>query len=223
MRLTIFGASGRTGRQLLTQALAAGHTVTAVARDPARLPLRHQRLKVLVADVLDPAAITPAVAGADDTFYLLQVRAGATLSRSPPVPDRLVRHEQFDQADAARTRRFDLDDDSAINGKPMDMGRIDQTVPQDTTEVWEVTNRSGNLHTFHVHGVQFKVVEQAGAPTPTLAGWKDSVFVPPDSTTRLLVRFTGYADPAVPYMFHCHLLEHEDNGMMGQFVVVQPG
>jgi blue copper oxidase len=105
----------------------------------------------------------------------------------------------------------------------MDMGRIDQPVTLDTTELWEVVNRSGNLHTFHVHGVQFKLVEQAGAPPPTLAGWKDSVFVPPGSTTRLLVRFTDYTDPAMPYMFHCHLLEHEDNGMMGQFVVVQPG
>jgi blue copper oxidase len=163
------------------------------------------------------------LAGADDTFDLLQVRAAAGLTPSPPVPARLVRHQQLDQADAAQTRRFDLNDDDAINGQSMDMGRIDQTVALDTTEVWEVTNRSGNLHTFHVHGVQFKVAEQAGAPPPTLAGWKDSVFIPPDSTTRLLVRFTGYADPALPYMFHCHLLQHEDDGMMGQFVVVQPG
>jgi blue copper oxidase len=163
------------------------------------------------------------LAGADDTFDLLQVRAAAGLTPSPPVPARLVRHQQLDQADAAQTRRFDLNDDDAINGMPMDMGRIDQIVALDTTEVWEVTNRSGNLHTFHVHGVQFKVAEQAGAPPPTLAGWKDSVFIPPDSTTRLLVRFTGYADPALPYMFHCHLLQHEDDGMMGQFVVVQPG
>jgi FtsP/CotA-like multicopper oxidase with cupredoxin domain len=159
-------------------------------------------------------------AGADDTFELLQVRAGAKLAPSPPVPPRLVRHERLNRADAATTRRFELDDDSAINGRPMDMGRIDQAVTVDTTELWEVVNRSGNLHTFHVHGVQFKVVEQAGAPPPTLAGWKDSVFIPPASTTRLLVRFTGYTDPAVPYMFHCHLLEHEDNGMMGQVVVV---
>jgi putative NADH-flavin reductase len=65
MRLTIFGASGQTGRRLVEQALAAGHTVTAVVRDPTRFLVRHQRLQVLVADVLDPAAIQPAVAGAD--------------------------------------------------------------------------------------------------------------------------------------------------------------
>jgi putative NADH-flavin reductase len=71
MRLTIFGASGQTGRHLLTQALAAGHAVTAVVRDPTRLPIRHQRLKLVVADVLDPAAIQPAVAGADAVISAL--------------------------------------------------------------------------------------------------------------------------------------------------------
>jgi putative NADH-flavin reductase len=71
MRLTIFGASGQTGRHLLTQALDAGHDVTAVVRDPTRLPLRHQRLQVLAADVLDSAAIAPAVAGADAVLSAL--------------------------------------------------------------------------------------------------------------------------------------------------------
>jgi putative NADH-flavin reductase len=71
MRLTIFGASGKTGRHLLEQALAAGYDVTAVVRDPTRLPLRHQRLTVVTADVLDPAAIAPAVAGADAVLSAL--------------------------------------------------------------------------------------------------------------------------------------------------------
>jgi FtsP/CotA-like multicopper oxidase with cupredoxin domain len=106
----------------------------------------------------------------------------------------------------------------------MDLGRIDLTVTVGTTEVWEVANRSGNPHNVHVHGVQFNVASYLGGPPPPhLAGWKDTVFIPPDGTVRLLVQFPGYADPTVPYMFHCHLLQHEDNGMMGQFVVVQPG
>jgi putative NADH-flavin reductase len=71
MRLTVFGASGQTGRHLLTQALDAGHDVTAVVRDRTRLPLHHQRLQVVTADVLDPAAIQPAVAGADAVISTL--------------------------------------------------------------------------------------------------------------------------------------------------------
>jgi FtsP/CotA-like multicopper oxidase with cupredoxin domain len=163
-------------------------------------------------------------AGADDTFDLLQLRAGATLTASPPVPDRLATHQPLSPAPATTTRRLELNGSSRINGQSMDLGRIDQAVTVDTTEMWEVANRSGNLHNFHVHGVQFQVLEyQGAAPPPHLAGWKDTVFLPTGATTRLQVRFTRYSDPALPYMFHCHLLRHEDNGMMGQLVVVQPG
>jgi blue copper oxidase len=163
-------------------------------------------------------------AGADDAFDLLQLRAAATLTPSPPVPDRLVRHQRLGEAEAATTRRLELNGSSRINGLRMELDRIDQTVTVGTTEVWEVTNRSGNPHNFHVHGVQFKVSDQTGAGPPSaLTGWKDTVFLPPGGTVRLLVQMPGYSDPATPYMFHCHLLQHEDNGMMGQFVVVQPG
>ena len=75
-----------------------------------------------------------------------------------------------------------------------------------------------------MHGAQFVVERIDGAaPPPELAGWKDTVFLPSDVRADLLVRFTGYTDPDLPFMFHCHLLRHEDRGMMGQFVVVQPG
>jgi FtsP/CotA-like multicopper oxidase with cupredoxin domain len=140
-------------------------------------------------------------AGGDDSFDLLQVRAGAEPTRSPEVPPRLARHARLDQDQAARTRRFELDGGSAINGRPMDMGRIDQAVTVNTIEVWEVANRSGNLHNFHVHDVQFKVVDHAGGPPPpTAAGWKDTVVVPPGATLRLVVRFTDYTDPASPHL-----------------------
>jgi len=75
-KLTVFGASGGTGRQLVEQALAAGRDVEAVVRDPARLPLRHARLTVTVADVLDPRAIEPAVADADAVLSALGPRKG---------------------------------------------------------------------------------------------------------------------------------------------------
>lgn len=66
MQLTIIGATGGTGTCLVEQALAAGHEVTAVVRDPARLAVpAHERLQTVTADVMDPAAIIPAVAGAD--------------------------------------------------------------------------------------------------------------------------------------------------------------
>jgi FtsP/CotA-like multicopper oxidase with cupredoxin domain len=72
--------------------------------------------------------------------------------------------------------------------------------------------------------VQFVVLTVDGRRPPwALRGWKDTVYVPPDTTVRVLTRFEDHADPDHPYMFHCHVLQHEDDGMMGQFVVVVPG
>jgi hypothetical protein len=72
-------------------------------------------------------------AGADDTFDLLQVRAGATLAPSPPVPDRLANHQRLEAAAATKTRRLEVNGSGRINGQSMDPGRIDQAVTADTT------------------------------------------------------------------------------------------
>jgi FtsP/CotA-like multicopper oxidase with cupredoxin domain len=61
-----------------------------------------------------------------------------------------------------------------------------------------------------------------GAPPPELSGWKDTIYLPPHTPVRVIARFADYADPNAAYMFHCHVLFHEDHGMMGQFVVVDP-
>ncbi|WP_036504913.1 NAD(P)-dependent oxidoreductase [Nocardia aobensis] len=73
MRITIFGANGPTGRQLTAQALAAGHQVAAVTRQPGEFPLRHDRLEVIGADVLDPGAVDTAVKGRDAVLSALGV------------------------------------------------------------------------------------------------------------------------------------------------------
>jgi len=84
MRITIFGATGGTGRHLVQQALDAGHTVTAVVRDPARLPIEFGDLEIVSADVFDPAALEPAVSGADRVIYAL----GAKPNAKTPVRSR---------------------------------------------------------------------------------------------------------------------------------------
>ncbi|MEU7607457.1 multicopper oxidase domain-containing protein, partial [Streptomyces sp. NPDC041003] len=90
-------------------------------------------------------------------------------------------------------------------------------------ETWTLRNDDGMPHNFHVHDVQFRILDINGAaPPPPLRGPKDTVFVPSGSTVRIALRFDGPADPDTPYMYHCHLLYHEDKGMMGQFVVVDP-
>jgi putative NADH-flavin reductase len=71
MKLTIFGASGRTGRPLVEQALAQGHDVVAFVRDPAKLPIQHERLTVAQGDVADAAAVEDAIAGSDAVLSAL--------------------------------------------------------------------------------------------------------------------------------------------------------
>lgn len=71
MRLVVFGASGRTGRLLVEQALEAGHDVTAFVRDPAKLPVQHPRLKIIQGDALDAAKVEAAIAGADAVLSVL--------------------------------------------------------------------------------------------------------------------------------------------------------
>lgn len=122
------------------------------------------------------------------------------------------------------TRTFSLSSARSINGSTMEHDRVDEVVTLGDTEVWEVSNDHGSPHSFHVHDVQFQVLDLDGAePPPELSGWKDTVFVPPRGRMRLIMAFTDYADPQWPYMYHCHVLRHEDDGMMGQFVVVEEG
>lgn len=161
--------------------------------------------------------------GGDDTFDLLEVRAAGDLAASEPLRDRIADDELPDPDDAVTTRQFELQGSSRINGERMDPSRVDTVVAVDTTEIWEVTNGSGNPHNFHVHDVQFRVVDYDGEPPPPrLAGPKDTVFLPPGTTARLAAHFSDYTDPTTPYMLHCHVLRHEDNGMMAQFTVVEP-
>ena len=161
--------------------------------------------------------------GGDDTFDIVQLLGADGLEESPVLPSQLTPIDQPDLADAATTRPFSLQGHE-INGQEIDMGRIDAVVTEGTTEIWEITNEHGNAHSFHPHLIHFAVLDIAGVPPPPeLAGWKDTIYVPPHTTIRIIARFEGHADPDTPYMFHCHMLAHEDDGMMGQYLVVEPG
>lgn len=170
--------------------------------------------------------VVPFAMGGNDAFDVLELRAADELAPSPEPawePSVHAAQDALHEDEAAVTRTFELDD-RQINGRRMDMGRIDEVVAEGDTEIWEVRSIVPMPHSFHVHDVQFRVLTVDGdAPPPELAGPKDTVYLEPNRTYRLLMRFDDYTDPDVPYMFHCHMLLHEDEGMMGQFVVVGPG
>jgi FtsP/CotA-like multicopper oxidase with cupredoxin domain len=86
------------------------------------------------------------------------------------------------------------------------------------TQLWTVTNTSKWSHPLHLHGYFFQVLDEHGAPVHPMA-WKDTVDIPFDKTVRLLVR---YDDRAGSWMFHCHILDHAEVGLMGSVRVGPP-
>jgi len=162
-------------------------------------------------------------------FEVLDIRPNAQRAKSPEIPERLINLDQPDPTKAVRTRRFVLEMSGmmmmdggsfTINGKTMDMNRIDETVRVNTTEIWQIENTSMMPHPLHIHDVQFRILERNGVPpAPGEMGLKDTVVVSPRESVKLLLSFSDYTDQDRAYMYHCHILEHEDAGMMGQFVV----
>ncbi|MBL0328552.1 MAG: multicopper oxidase domain-containing protein [Bacteroidetes bacterium] len=110
-----------------------------------------------------------------------------------------------------------------INEQEFHMDSINIVTYLNDIEIWELTNSTMVAHPFHIHDIEFYVLDINGLPPPPeYQGLKDVILVKPNDTVRFITQFTTFADPAVPYMYHCHLLHHEDDGMMGTFLVIDP-
>ncbi|MCD9017989.1 multicopper oxidase family protein [Parachryseolinea silvisoli] len=109
----------------------------------------------------------------------------------------------------------------SINGKIFEMDRVDETVSAGTTEIWEFDNLAGDeIHPMHIHGVQFQVLERMGARNKVIAsekGWKDTILLMPGEKVRVIMTFPNYTGV---FVFHCHNLEHEDDGMMLNYKII---
>jgi len=144
------------------------------------------------------------------------------------VPDSLAVQKRLQESDAALNRFVVFC--SAVPGSSLgpfllndssfNMERIDFTIPVNQTEIWTIHNQTVVAHPFHVHGFQFYILDRYGSPVgPEEMGRKDMVMVGVNESLRIITKFSDFADSIMPYMFHCHILTHEDEGMMGQFVV----
>ena len=105
-----------------------------------------------------------------------------------------------------------------INGRSFDIARTDLAVPPGVVEIWRFVNATGMAHPMHVHGVRMSLLSRDGsAPAAYEQGLRDTFVVDAMQTVTMAVQ-TPTSASAVPLMFHCHILEHEDAGMMGQFI-----
>ena len=149
----------------------------------------------------------------------------------PPVPD--LREAQIDGTRTVVFADADSDDPDAqftINGQFYDHARIDTTVTLGTTEEWTIQNTSRELHVFHIHQTDFQVTEIDGESVP-FTGYQDTVSLPfakkkrgtlVPGEVKVIIPFTN---PVIAgqFVYHCHIVQHADQGMMANIQVVPPG
>ena len=162
---------------------------------------------------------------------VMQININRTSVGVTTIPTKLKKLVKYRASEAVRTRSFLLNTvgggmmgQMAINGKAMNINRIDNIVPVNDTEIWSIRNTMNLEHNFHIHAIHFTILERNGSParvSENEKGYKDVVRIPPNSSVKLIIKMKDYIDPKNGYMYHCHFLEHEDDGMMGQFTVVQ--
>ncbi|MDP2412732.1 multicopper oxidase family protein [Daejeonella sp.] len=162
-------------------------------------------------------------------FKILKFKINRTVSDSFSVPVSLSSIGTVSPTSSSKTRNFllsamkmggsmNMTGMHRINGKTYDKSRIDETVAANTTEIWVFDNSQGDEpHPMHMHGVHFQVWERSGGRgqlIPSESGWKDTVLVLPGEIVKILIPFSTLTGV---FVFHCHNLEHEDDGMMLQY------
>ena len=167
-------------------------------------------------------------------FELIDITVSAqTASPITTIPATLATFTPIPEASANITRSLtftsaggmgDLAGPFLINGATFDMSVMNYTIPLDNIEIWSLTNQTPIAHPFHIHDVQFFILDINGnPPPPELQGFNDVVLVPGGmGNVRFIAQFSDHANDSIPYMYHCHMLTHEDMGMMGQFLVTNP-
>ncbi|MCE3260260.1 MAG: hypothetical protein K0S12_1901 [Bacteroidetes bacterium] len=164
-------------------------------------------------------------------FNILQLQVVASTSNAvTTIPSTLTILSPWStgQASITRTLTFSpqvmgpsqsVNGPFVINNTSFNMNVVNYTIPFNNIEIWELNNQTAIAHPFHIHDIQFYIVDINGAAPPAnLQGRKDVVLVPAQQTVRFITKFETFCD-TVPYMYHCHMLKHEDDGMMGQFNV----
>ena len=225
--------NGSQGR--IYQLSVAGGDMTKIASDGGYLasPVAIEQLTLAPGDRAEIVVNVGSESAAlvDGTFgRVLELRPNGSASGAGMLPERLASIERISESEITVDRIFNMGDARnfwefdaswAINGVQFDMNRIDARVQLGATERWTLTSDDGQ-HVFHPHQIQFQILSINGEPPPPEeSGWEDSVLVNDEREVVIAARFHTYAAEDIPYMFHCHILDHEDLGMMGQFLIVE--
>jgi len=241
---TQFWRIGNVGADIYYRIKLDGHILYELARDGNR----HTRLVPFDEIVMPPGSRTEVLVqggppglyqfrtlyydqGADGDQYPEVPLATLISEGQPEDPILLPTQEQFppvldlrtQQIANSRTFVFSENPDTGqfyINGQQFDANRIDAQVPLGTVEEWTIQNVANEEHVFHIHQLDFQVTEINGKAVP-FVGHQDIVNLPVGSTVKILIPFTN---PVIvgKFVFHCHIVSHEDAGMMATVLVVNP-
>jgi spore coat protein A, manganese oxidase len=182
-----------------------------------------------------------------DSFELMQFKVGAARVPDPSaLPANLRAVPRILESSAVQTRRLTLDESvnnvaestgMLLNNTPWHMPITERPV-LGTTEIWEFVNLTDDVHPIHLHMVKFQILDRrrfdafryqtqrtlrfvgpAVVADANEMGWKDTARVNPKTVTRIIVPFVGFAGR---FVWHCHILEHEDNEMMRPYEILAP-
>jgi FtsP/CotA-like multicopper oxidase with cupredoxin domain len=211
--------------------LSNGASFTQIGTESGLLPAPVQRQSILItpaerADVVVDFAgamgqniiLRNADVNTGPLRELMQIRVNQSMIDDSSVPATLRPLENL--GTPVLTRTFDFGRSGGqwtINGLPFDPNRVDFQPVLGTTERWILRNSGGWNHTVHVHDVDMRVISRNGSPPSPAELTKDSVDIGGGQEVEVLLRFDDHLGR---YVFHCHVLEHEDDEMMGQFEVV---
>ncbi len=164
-----------------------------------------------------------------NNFDIMEFRVTQKSNNDFNIPDKLVDIKKIDQNNV-KNRNFTMKTMErwmrwkilTINWKNMDINRVDEYVDLNSTEIWTIKNQRSmwmNVpHSFHIHDVQFQIIERNWKKPPkNERWWKDTVFLEVWEEVKVIMQFKDYT---WKYMYHCHILEHEDNWMMWVFEVI---
>ena len=158
-------------------------------------------------------------------YRLLKINVGpATAQKISKLPDVLTQNHFPVESEVSNKRTVKVTRGTtaefSLDGKSFDMHTTNQVVKLGSTELWTVQNSNVFGHAFHIHDVQFKIISRSKTPIADFEkSWKDTVYLPRGESVTFIAKFDDFASDTEPYMYHCHMANHEDGGMMGQFIV----
>lgn len=164
------------------------------------------------------------------TFNVLHINVGAqTANPVTTLPATLTTNTFYAQADVTNTRTLSIT--GGGGGTPFGFDDLvysptvfNQTLNLNAVERWDITNNSAFSHSFHIHDIQFHIIARTGGNNAGVKtyeeGWKDVLFIARNQTVSFIAKYDAFASNTNPFMYHCHFSNHEDGGLMGQFLVV---